>query len=289
MKQKKKLGIIIAIVAAVLVVGVMIFIALKPNGINSQEETSDEKGYHELADGENPADIYVKVKSSNDFVKPGKDTLDASKIQGYSAKVGDSDKNDDSKETEKAEQIVLSDSNLTVESIGAYSGSFIEDGSDEATKNVTAMLITNNSDQMLQVALIDFQVNSNETASFKVTNLPAGTSTLVLESNKREFSDKDTYTYGNAATGYMDQPTLEEDKVELKTENGKITLKNKTEKELKTVYVYYKYMQIGGAYLGGITYRTPFENVGAGKEAEAVAAHFNPDSSQIMGVQILDN
>lgn len=289
MKQKKKLGIIIAIVAAVLVVGVMIFFALKPNGINSQEETSDEKGYHELADGENPADIDVKVKSSNDFVEPGKDTLDASKIQGYSAKVGDSDKNDDSKDTEKAEQIVLSDPNLTVESIGAYSGSFIEDGSDEATKNVTAMLITNNSDQMLQVALIDFQVNSNETASFKVTNLPAGTSTLVLESNKREFSDKDTYTYGNAATGYMDQPTLEEDKVELKTENGKITLKNKTDKELKTVYVYYKYMQIGGAYLGGITYRTPFENVGAGKEAEAVAAHFNPDSSQIMGVQILEN
>ena len=289
MKQKKKLGIIIAIVAAVLVVGVIIFFALKPNGINSQEETSEEKGYHELADGENPADIDVKVKSSNDFVKPGKDTLDASKIQGYSAKVGDSDKNDNSKETEKAEQIVLSDSNLTVESIGAYSGSFIEDGSDEATKNVTAMLITNNSDQMLQVALIDFQVNSNETASFKVTNLPAGTSTLALESNKREFSDKDTYTYGNAATGYMDQPTLEEDKVELKTENGKITLKNKTDKELKRVYVYYKYVQIGGAYFGGITYRTPFENVGAGKEAEAVAAHFNPDSSQIMGVQILDN
>lgn len=283
MKQKKKLGIIIAIVAAVLVVGVIIFFALKPNGINSQEETSEEKGYHELADGENPADIDVKVKSSNDFVEPGKDTLDVSKIQGYSAKVGVEDK------TEKSEQIVLSDSNLTVESIGAYSGSFIEDGSDEATKNVTAMLITNNSDQMLQVALIDFQVNSNETASFKVTNLPAGTSTLVLESNKREFSDKDTYTYGNAATGYMDQPTLEEDKVELKTENGKITLKNKTDKELKRVYVYYKYVQIGGAYFGGITYRTPFENVGAGKEAEAVAAHFNPDSSQIMVVQILDN
>lgn len=269
MKQKKKLGIIIAVAIAIIVVGVVILFALKANKSSSQKETKETNEY--------------------EIVKPGKDTLDVSKIQGYSAKVGDSDKNDDSKETEKAEQIVLSDSNLTVESIGAYSGSFIEDGSDEATKNVTAMLITNNSDQMLQVALIDFQVNSNETASFKVTNLPAGTSTLVLESNKREFSDNDTYTYGNAATGYMDQPTLEEDKVELKTENGKITLKNKTDKELKTVYVYYKYMQIGGAYFGGITYRTPFENVGAGKEAEAVAAHFNPDSSQIMGVQILEN
>lgn len=269
-ENKKKTKKVVLLVGVIIIVIIGILLALKLTKNDSKEKSATE------------ADAY-------EIVKPGKDTLDVSKIQGYSAKVGDSDKNDNSKETEKAEQIVLSDSNLTVESIGAYSGSFIEDGSDEATKNVTAMLITNNSDQMLQVALIDFQVNSNETASFKVTNLPAGTSTLVLESNKREFSDKDTYTYGNAATGYMDQPTLEEDKVELKTENGKITLKNKTDKELKTVYVYYKYMQIGGAYLGGITYRTPFENVGAGKEAEAVAAHFNPDSSQIMGVQILEN
>lgn len=269
-ENKKKTKKVVLFIGVIVIVVVGILLALKLTKNDSKEKSTTE------------ADAY-------EIVKPGKDTLDVSKIQGYSAKVGDSDKNDDSKETEKAEQIVLSDPNLTVESIGAYSGSFIEDGSDEPTKNVTAMLITNNSDQMLQVALIDFQVNSNETASFKVTNLPAGTSTLVLESNKREFSDKDTYTYGNAATGYMDQPTLEEDKVELKTENGKITLKNKTDKELKTVYVYYKYMQIGGAYFGGITYRTPFENVGAGKEAEAVAAHFNPDSSQIMGVQILEN
>lgn len=269
-ENKKKTKKVVLFIGVIVIVVVGILLTLKLTKNDSKEKSTTE------------ADAY-------EIVKPGKDTLDVSKIQGYSAKVGDSDKNDDSKETEKAEQIVLSDPNLTVESIGAYSGSFIEDGSDEATKNVTAMLITNNSDQMLQVALIDFQVNSNETASFKVTNLPAGTSTLVLESNKREFSDKDTYTYGNAATGYMDQPTLEEDKVELKTENGKITLKNKTDKELKRVYVYYKYVQIGGAYFGGITYRTPFENVGAGKEAEAVAAHFNPDSSQIMGVQILEN
>ena len=262
-ENKKKTKKVVLLVGVIVIVAVGILLALKLTKKDSKEKTTTKAEAYEI-------------------IKPGKDTLDVDKIQGYSAKAGVEDK-------KKAEQIVLSDSNLTVESIGAYSGSFIEDGSDKATKNVTAMLITNNSDQMLQVALIDFKVNSKETASFKVTNLPAGTSTLVLESNKRKFSEKDSYTYGNAATGYMDQPTLEEDKVELKTEDGKITLKNKTDKELKTVYVYYKYVQIGGAYFGGITYRTPFENVGAGKEAEAVAAHFNPDSSQIMGVQILEN
>ena len=139
---------------------------------------------------------------------------------------------------------------------------------------------------MLQIAEITFQVNDTETASFKVTDLPAGTSTLVLEANKREYSEEDSYTYGETATGYMEQPSLEEDKFDLVTEDGKITLKNKTDQSYDKVYVYYKYVQLGGAYLGGITYRSPFENVPANGEVESIAAHFNPESSKIMAVQI---
>lgn len=233
--------------------------------------------------------------------EPGKGTLEISEIQGFSAN-GLADATDSSSEetqnttegsngevTETNQpEILLSDSNLKVEAIGRYAGNFLEDGSDEPTANVAAMLITNNSDKMLQIAEITFQVNDTETALFKVTNLPAGTSTLVLEANKREFSEEDSYTYGDTASGYMEQPTLEEDKFELITEKGKITLKNKTNESYEKVYVYYKYFQLGGAYLGGITYRTPFENVPAGGEVEAIAAHFNPESSQIMAVQILE-
>ncbi len=233
--------------------------------------------------------------------EPGKGTLEISEIQGFSAN-GLADATDSSSEetqnttegsngevTETNQpEILLSDSNLKVEAIGRYAGNFLEDGSDEPTANVTAMLITNNSDKMLQIAEITFQVNDTETALFKVTNLPSGTSTLVLEANKREFSEEDSYTYGDTASGYMEQPTLEEDKFELITEKGKITLKNKTNESYEKVYVYYKYFQLGGAYLGGITYRTPFENVPAGGEVEAIAAHFNPESSQIMAVQILE-
>lgn len=80
-KQKKKLGIIIAVAIAIIVVGVVILFALKANKSSSQKETKETNEY--------------------EIVKPGKDTLDVSKIQGYSAKVGDSDKKDDSKETEK--------------------------------------------------------------------------------------------------------------------------------------------------------------------------------------------
>lgn len=296
----RKRVIIAVATGCILLAGIITIFVLREKGILFG--TGNIEGLHELSEGENPEDVEIQVKSSEDYVEPDKGTLDIDKIQGFTAYgagtaasdgetlYGDSDAQPNSQgETSSdstAQTITLSDTNLTVEAIGSYSGNFLEDGSDEPTANVAAMLITNNSDQMLQIAEITFQVNDTETASFKVTDLPAGTSTLVLEANKREYSEEDSYTYGETATGYMEEPTLEEDKFELVTEDGKITLKNKTDQSYDKVYVYYKYVQLGGAYLGGITYRTPFENVPAGGEVEAVAAHFNPESSKIMAVQI---
>lgn len=288
-----------------LAAAILIFIAVAVGAVfivfSVREHERNNKGYHEITDMDELENIKTRVKSSQDYVEPDKGTLDMDKIQGFTAAgenvlsstdttEDDTDSKSDSKDSEQdssaVSDITLADSNLTVEAVGSYSGNFLEDGSDEPTANVAAMLITNNSDKMLQIAEISFKVNEKDTAVFKVTDLPAGTSTLVLESNKREFSEEDAYTYGETATAYIEQPSLEEDKFELETEDGKITLKNKTDKSYEKVYVYYKYVQIGGAYLGGITYRTPFENVPAGGEAEAVAAHFNPESSKIMAVQI---
>lgn len=290
--QQTRILVVILILVAV-AIGVCVFLMLKKeNGLFSGNEDK-------TVSTENADDGEGKVETSEDYVEPGADTLDISKIQGFISSTASVSENA-SEETDVSESvegdtaseaapaITLSDSNLTVEAVGSYSGNFLEDGSDEPTANVAAMLVTNNSERMLQIAEITFQVNDTETASFKVTNLPAGTSVLVLESNKREFKEEDSYTYGETVSGYMDQPTLEEDKFELITEKGKITLKNNTDQSYEKVYVYYKYVQLGGAYLGGITYRTPFENVPAGGEVEAVAGHFNPDSSKIMAVQILE-
>lgn len=292
-KQTRILVVLLILIAVA--IGVCVFMILKKgNGLfygNDNKAVSSENA----GDSEE-----IKVEISEDFVEPGVDTLDISKIQGFTSSTAGASENasvegadasgsaEGDAAAEAVPAVTLSDPNLTVEAIGSYTGNFLEDGSDEPTANVAAMLVTNNSERMLQIADITFQVNDTETASFRVTNLPAGTTVLVLESNKREFKEEDSYTYGETASGYMDQPTLEEDKFELVTEEGKITLKNNTDQAYEKVYVYYKYVQLGGAYLGGITYRTPFENVPAGGEIEAVAGHFKPDSSQIMAVQILE-
>lgn len=182
----------------------------------------------------------------------------------------------------------LSDNCLTLTSLGGYSGNFLEDGSDDRVSNVAAILVTNNGERMLQVADITFQVSETEQAVFRITDLPAGATVLALELNRRPYSDGDDYTYGQTASGYVDAPSLEEERFDLDTtQAGKLTLKNRTDEAYGKVYVYYKYVQVGGIYLGGITYRVPFENLPAGGEAESPAGHFHPKNSRIMAVVVM--
>lgn len=256
--------------------------------VNSNGEIMDDSAVRELAEGENPEDIEIQVKTSADYVEPGKDTLDIQKIQGFSVQDDGEEATPESEENSDPAGTVLSDPNLTVNAVGSYTGNFLEDGSDEPVADVASILITNNSAQMLQVGQVTFQVNDTETATFKVTNLPAGTSALVMEQNRREYKEDDDYSYGNTATAYIDTPSLESDKFDIVMENGKVRVNNKTDQAYSRVYVYYKYVQLGGSYKGGITYRTPVENVPANGSAEAVAGHMNPDGTLIVDVQIAE-
>ncbi len=278
-----------------------------------------EKGYHEVQPGEDISSTVVDVKRSPEYVEPGRGALDLDKIQGLtpsgshsggsgsgtqgggnqsdtpSGSQSGGDKSDTPSEPQGSETepastpkgTVLSDPSLTAEVIAKYAGSFVEDGTNTATADVTAMVITNNSEQMLQIGVVEFQVNGSETAEFTVTNLPAGASALVMENSRRTFHSGDDFSYGKVASSYIDMPSLESDKFDILEGDGKLTLVNKTGESYGKVYVYYKYVQLGGAYLGGITYRVPFENVPANGQVESLAGHFRPDGSKIVGVVIM--
>ena len=157
--------------------------------------------------------------------------------------------------------------------------------------NVLSLLVTNNSNEVVQYAEINLKVNGNKNAVFKVTNLPPKTSTLVMESTgKIEFNKDDKYTYVDSIQAKLDKMSLLEDKIKItKQEDGVIGIKNISGKDLDTVYVYYKYFQQGGAYLGGITYRVKFENVKAGATVEEKTSHFSKNSSDILMVDVINN
>lgn len=287
-KKKGVIGVIIVVICIVAVVaGFYINKSKKEEARNKVKEdynlsdeemkTLTDEDIKKLANDE----AKVEVK---EVKKPTKDSLDVDKIAGF-----------DYQNQKNVGGLTLpykvEKTDLVVENIGQYTGQFIEDGSDKPVVNVLSLLVTNNSNEVVQYAEINLKVNGNKNAVFKVTNLPPKTSTLVMESTgKIEFNKDDKYTYVDSIQAKLDKMSLSEDKIKItKQEDGVIGIKNISGKDLDTVYVYYKYFQQGGAYLGGITYRVKFENVKAGATVEEKTSHFSKNSSDILMVDVINN
>ena len=278
--NKKKVGIIAVVCIAAIGIGFYINKSKKEEARNKVKEDYNlsEEEMSKLTDEEVDKLTNNKTKvESKEVKKPTKDSAEVDKIAGFNYE--DEKKVGGLKLPYKVEK-----TDLVIENIGQYTGQFIEDGSDKPVANVLSLLVKNNSDKVVQYGEINIKVNGNKNAVFKVTNLPPKTSTLVMESTgKIEFNKDDKYKYVDSIQAKLNNMSLMKDKVQItKQEDGVIGIKNVSGKDLGTVYVYYKYFQEGGAYLGGITYRVKFENVKAGASVEEKTSHFSKNSSEIL-------
>lgn len=280
--NKKKVGIIAVVCIAAIGIGFYINKSKKEEARNKVKEDYNlsEEEMNKLTDEEVDKLTNNKTKvESKEVKKPTKDSAEVDKIAGFNYE--DEKKVGGLKLPYKVEK-----TDLVIENIGQYTGQFIEDGSDKPVANVLSLLVKNNSNKVVQYGEINIKVNGNKNAVFKVTNLPPKTSTLVMESTgKIEFNKDDKYKYVDSIQAKLNNMSLMKDKVQItKQEDGVIGIKNVSGKDLGTVYVYYKYFQEGGAYLGGITYRVKFENVKAGQTVEEKTSHYSKDFSDILMV-----
>ena len=280
--NKKKVGIIAVVCIAAIGIGFYINKSKKEEARNKVKEDYNlsEEEMNKLTDEEVDKLTNNKTKvESKEVKKSTKDSAEVDKIAGFNYE-------DQKKVGGLKLPYSVEKTDLVIENIGQYTGQFIEDGSDKPVANVLSLLVKNNSDKVVQYGEINIKVNGNKNAVFKVTNLPPKTSTLVMESTgKIEFNKDDKYKYVDSIQAKLDNMSLMKDKVQItKQEDGVIGIKNVSGKDLGTVYVYYKYFQEGGAYLGGITYRVKFENVKAGASVEEKTSHFSKNSSEILMV-----
>lgn len=278
----KKRNLLFVITTIIIVIGTVFIV----RNLNKSEDAIN----NEMLIENNTEVLEGKIEA------PTADSLEIDKILGFNP----GSNNDELLEENQGETDTTTDifsvkvpyeipgTSLVIESVGQYTGPFIEDGSDAPRANVASIVVKNNSSQLLQYAEINLSVN-DEIITFKVSTLPAGTSALVLESTgKFEFNDDDNYRYVESIYTYLNEASLMEDKVEIIKDDKKLAIKNKSNENLGTVYVYYKYAQQGGLYLGGITYRSKFENVEVGATIEVDANHFFKDTSVILMVDYIN-
>lgn len=253
----------------------------KSNNENANNE-DDSKDSENSKDGENQS-----VNSQNNS-----NTSDTNSQQSTGSESKSSDKdykntNSNSSSNTSSNTSIktpydVSVTGMRITKIGGYSGTFVEDGSNKSVSNILTLEIKNTSKKDLQYGEIKLKINDKKTAAFKLTNLPAGKSVTVMESTGSiSYNSGDSYKYEDATYAVVDELPMNKNKVKVSTSGSSITIENTSDKDLGTVYVYYKNTK-GSSYFGGITYRAKFEDVKKGKSYTGNTSHFSEGSSEIV-------
>ena len=191
-------------------------------------------------------------------------------------------------EVEGVTSFVL-DKTLEITRYGKYIGVYMEDGSDEFVENVMMIQISNTGDMAIQYAKITITGPAGD-ASFVLTTLLPGQTMVVLESNRKPYSDQDIYTEArvdNLAV-FGEEPSLYEDKIQIQPLDGGFNISNISGEDITgQICIYFK-DAAGDMLYGGITYVVRLNGLVAGEIRQIMSANFTDDGSRVMFVQIIE-
>lgn len=304
-KNKKIIGVIIGLVI-VLAIAIPIGtgkIHLGGNSSNvadnntqsgqSESGDKDSNSATDNKDGENSKDN--SDKNSNDADNNGSNSNGGTGSSGGSNSNGGTNSNGGSSKDgsitdfnntgkKVSSNFKVDDADITIQRINAYSGIFIEDGSDKEVKNVAAIEVKNTSNKPLEFAQIQLY-NGNKKLVFDVSTLPANSSAVVMEKNKASFNSSKGVTYGGTTAGYVNSLEKASSIKCKKVKNNGIEVTNTSSKNIPCVRVFYKYKSSEGYYVGGITYTAKVEDLKAGASQTIYPSHFASDGGEIMMVK----
>lgn len=219
-------------------------------------------------------DTHQEISTSNN------DVTEAEKQQETKEEKDDS--TDTSKEIEGISfPYQIPNTELEIQSLSGYQGIYVEDGSDETVKKVATILVKNKSKQVVEYGTIALQAGE-KTLEFTLSALPAGKSCIVMEKNKTSYNKKWTLQYKEGNFAYTEKMSKLESDISLKTENTGITIKNKTDKMIPRIRLFYKYQLDSGEYVGGITYTCVIDDLEGGESRTVYPSHFSSEGSVIM-------
>ncbi len=188
------------------------------------------------------------------------------------------------------------DKGINVVAVGTYNGAYIEEIDDVAVENVMAIVVQNTADKPVQsatvtVASASVAEDGTETTNehkFVVTTLPAGSSALVLEAEKKSCPAADTIIEISANVTNCESFSLNSHIISVSQSGTKMVIENLTETDYRMVLVRYKNYTAGNVYLGGITYSATFDSVAALESYDQEQGHFSEDNSVILKVEIVE-
>lgn len=173
---------------------------------------------------------------------------------------------------------------FSVACMGTYSGSYVEDGSNEPVTDVLAIVVKNISSDLVEYGLISVDYGGG-TASFELSALPAGSYALVMEKNRSTYDEAMVFSELTCEQ-YAEPNNLVMDfgnDFQVYPSDGVLNIENISGRDIESdVSLFYKNYEYG-LFIGGITYRARFSGgVKAGQIAQCLQQHYSLGKSVIM-------
>lgn len=178
---------------------------------------------------------------------------------------------------------------LTITDVGSYTGTYMEDGSDEFVSGVMMIVVSNDGDDDIQLADIELSWNGG-LYSFRLTDLAAGSRAVLLELARNTCPEGVPQSAIAKDVAVFSAPMeLREEKVSISGMDGMMNVKNISDEDITgDIYVYYKYAA-DDIFYGGITFRVRVEGgLAAGEIRQLPAGHYSPEGCAIVHVECHD-
>ena len=180
----------------------------------------------------------------------------------------------------------VEDTDLVITSVGKYTGTYPELGTDEQVEDILALVVENTSDKIVSYSSFTVEYDDEKMCTFNPTNIPAHQSVLVFSNGEAvAYSDvKKLECTDSMAVMTTELPILE-GVVGVDFVDGQFVVTNLTSDDLGDVYIRYKTCTQGNTYLGGITYSVMVPNVEGYETYKVDADNFDEETGVIIAVE----
>lgn len=179
---------------------------------------------------------------------------------------------------------------LEILNVGSYTGTYMEDGTDELVTGVLMMKVVNHGKDAVEYAKITMAIG-DQTGEFVLTTLTPGSEVVLLEKKRMACDKAVDYTAAKFSCEnfavYQEPLRLHEDKLHVQILDGAINVTNISGADISgRIAIYYK-NKAAGIYYGGITYRIILEEgLKAGAIRQMMASHFSDTGSEIVFITV---
>lgn len=183
----------------------------------------------------------------------------------------------------------IQQSSLIIQRVWPYSGSYVEDGTNDPVSDITALLVTNTGKECIEFADITLTSEEGE-LEFSLSALEAGGSCILLESNRAAYKEEN-YLKCSAEIAFLDKMEMSETMVEVKEiKSGALSVKNVSDRKIPGIRVFYKYYdEKDGVYIGGTAFNSQITDLEAGYTKLVTPAHYAAGQSKVVMVRTYES